>query len=234
MWIFTVLIAMTCAQHCATRTVLTAWTVVCAANYTCAWADETFQEHETPLNRNTFSTFSFPPMLQWGPNVWLCHMWRHPHLRLPLSPPCKFPKACFAIDLYFLLTSFTRKRLKLEWALFSQPWNGLPTPFASQRWTLFSSQFQTKRNLSHILSVNAWQDLRCRNTYRQPWVLTRQAALPGYHTLIRADINGHRTQGKQNPTYFKMFLKVSDDVINILDNEGQSEEESHLADEFWI
>ena len=29
-------IAMTCAQLCATQTVLTACTVVCAANYTCA------------------------------------------------------------------------------------------------------------------------------------------------------------------------------------------------------
>ena len=27
-----------------------------------------------------------------------------------------------------------------------------------------------------------------------PWVLTRQAALPGFHTLIGADIKGHRTQ----------------------------------------
>ena len=49
-----------------------------------------------------------------------------------------------------------------------------------------------------------------------PWVLTRQAALPRFHTLVGADINGHRTQGKRIPTYFKMFLKVSDDVINAL------------------
>ena len=134
----------------------------------------------------------------------------------------------------FLLTSFNHKRLRLEWAFFSEPWNGLPTPFASQRWKLFSSQFQTRSNLSHILLVNAWQDLRCRNAYRQPWVLTRQAALPGFHTLIQADINRHGTQGKLKPTHFKMFLKVSDDVINIRDKEGQSEEERHLADEFWI
>ena len=66
------------------------------------------------------------------------------------------------------------------------------------------------------------------------WVLTRQAALPGFHTLIGADINGHGTQGKLKPTFFKMFLKVSDDVINIRDKEGQSEEESHLAGDFWI
>ena len=88
--------------------------------------------------------------------------------------------------------------------------------------------------LFNILLVSAWQDLRCRNEYRQPWVLTRQAALPGFHTLIGADINGHGTQGKLKPTYFKMFLKASDEVINIRNKEGQSEEESHLADEFRI
>ena len=41
-------------------------------------------------------------------------------------------------------------------------------------------------------------------------------------------------QGMRKSTYFKMFLNISDDVTNILDKEGQSEEESHLADECWI
>ena len=49
-----------------------------------------------------------------------------------------------------------------------------------------------------------------------PWVLTRQAALPGFQTLIGAYINGHRTQEIRKPTYFNMFLKVSDDVISAL------------------
>jgi len=53
-----------------------------------------------------------------------------------------------------------------------------------------------------------------------PWVLTRQAALPGFHTLIGAYINGHRTQGKWKHTYFNMFLKVSDDVISALGGFG--------------
>ena len=162
-------------------------------------------------------------------HTFVCH-WA----RLAGSSKLALHGGSFGNDVFFLLTSCNHKRLRLEWAFFSEPWNGLPTPFASQRWKLFSSHFQTRRNLSHILLVSAWQDLRCRNAYRQPWVLTRQAALPGFHTLIGADINGHGTQGKLNPTYFKMFLKVSDDVINIRDKEGQSEEESHLADEFLI
>ena len=53
-----------------------------------------------------------------------------------------------------------------------------------------------------------------------PWVLTRQAALRGFHTLIGADINGHRTQGNRKLTYFKMFLKVSDDMISALGGFG--------------
>ena len=53
-----------------------------------------------------------------------------------------------------------------------------------------------------------------------PLVLTRQAALPGVHILIGAVINGHRTQGKRISTYFKMFLKVSDDVISALGGFG--------------
>ena len=31
-----------------------------------------------------------------------------------------------------------------------------------------------------------------------PWVLTRQTALPGFQTLIGADINGHRTKESEN------------------------------------
>ena len=162
-------------------------------------------------------------------HTFVCH-WA----RLASSSKLALHGGSFANDVFILLTSFNHKRLRLEWAFFSKPWNGLPTPFASQRWKLFSSHFKTRRNPSPILLVSALQDLRCRNAPRQPWLLTRQAALPRLHTRIGADINGHGTQGKLKPTYFKMFLKVSDDVINIRDKEGQSEEESHLADEFWI
>ena len=235
MWIFTVLIAMTCVQHRTTQqTVLTAWTVVCAANSTCAWADKTFQEHSRHCTGTRFRLFLSHPCSSGDPmfglitcediHTFVCH-WA----RLASSSKLASPSTCISCWPALLVNGWGwSEHYSLSHEIVYLH------PFASQRWTLFSAQFQTRRNLRHILLVNAWQDLRCRNTYRQPWVLTRQAALPGYHTLIRADINGHRTQGKQNPTYFKMFLKVSDDVINILDNEGQSEEESHLAYEFWI
>ena len=124
-------------------------------------------------------------------HTFVCH-WAH----LASSSKLALHGGSFANDVFILLTSFNHKRLRLEWAFFFEPWNGLPTPFASQRWKLFSSHFQTRRNLNHILLVSAWQDLRCRNASRQPSLLTRQAALPGFHTLIGADINGHGTQGK--------------------------------------
>ena len=53
-----------------------------------------------------------------------------------------------------------------------------------------------------------------------PCVMTRVTALPGFHARIGADINEHRTQGKRKPRYFKMFLKVSDDVISALGGFG--------------
>ena len=62
--------------------------------------------------------------------------------------------------------------------------------------------------LSDALSNSSLSMMSC--------VLTRQAALSAFHTLIGADINEHRTEGKRKPTYFKMFLKVSDDVISAL------------------
>ena len=132
-------------------------------------------------------------------NLWL--LWRHPHLRLPMRPPSTFLKTwlihmeeLFDNDLSFLLTSFSRKRLRLECAFLcvtlgsynivvnprvvrAMKWS---TPFVSQRWQLFSSNFQIRRKLSHILLVNAWLEGRCRTVDWQQHKSNAQEQIGAY------------------------------------------------------
>ena len=121
MWILKTSSAMTCAQLCATQTVLTACTVVCAANYTCAWADETFQELWRHWTGKRFPLFLSHPCSSGDQmfglvtcddiHTFVCH-WA----RLVSSSKLALHGGSFANDVFFLLTSFNHKRLRLEWA----------------------------------------------------------------------------------------------------------------------
>ena len=139
------------------------------------------------VDRYKFSTFSLTPILQWDPmfdlvtcddfHTFVCH-WA----RLASFAKLASHEGSFANDLSFLWSFFSvplgsyniavnalaadraASLLLVPRIVRAMKWSTL---FASQRCKLFSSQFQTRRKLSHIQLVNEWQDVRCRTADQQ-------------------------------------------------------------------